>query len=185
MMDPPWKYGSKSSGVTQAKKNSSAIIPDHHYPTLQHEEMCELIVPKIHELADPLGCLAFVWITNKHFPQAIDLMRLAGFEWVNIAFVWDKGATNLGFYSNPSCEFVGLFKRGKPQLSLGKPQDTKVQQLFTAKKSTHSRKPKEVHRRIERLFPKASKIELFARNHTEGWDCWGNETDKFEIDNNK
>lgn len=28
---------------------------------------------------------------------------------------------------------------------------------------------------IEAMFPDAEKIELFARNTRNGWDCWGNE----------
>jgi N6-adenosine-specific RNA methylase IME4 len=39
----------------------------------------------------------------------------------------------------------------------------------------HSRKPDEIHRRIERLYPDAAKLEMFARRPMDGWDVWGNE----------
>jgi N6-adenosine-specific RNA methylase IME4 len=39
----------------------------------------------------------------------------------------------------------------------------------------HSEKPAEVRVRIERLYPGAKKIELFARVAFDGWDRWGNE----------
>ena len=35
---------------------------------------------------------------------------------------------------------------------------------------------------IEQFFGKAErKIELFARQQIEGWECWGNETNKFNV----
>ena len=42
----------------------------------------------------------------------------------------------------------------------------------------HSKKPDEVRKRIEEMFPTQKKIELFARQKTEGWDVWGNEVDE-------
>ena len=43
----------------------------------------------------------------------------------------------------------------------------------------HSKKPNEVRERIVQLFGDIPRIELFARQTVPGWDCWGNETDKF------
>ena len=28
---------------------------------------------------------------------------------------------------------------------------------------------------FENMFPNATKLEMFARNARDGWDCWGNE----------
>ena len=39
----------------------------------------------------------------------------------------------------------------------------------------HSKKPDEIRKRIESLFGDLPRIELFARQYAEGWDCWGNE----------
>ena len=39
----------------------------------------------------------------------------------------------------------------------------------------HSRKPDEVRNKIVELFGDIPRIELFARQTCEGWDCWGNE----------
>lgn len=43
------------------------------------------------------------------------------------------------------------------------------------KKREHSRKPDEARDRITQLVGQVPKIELFARQYAEGWDCWGNE----------
>ncbi len=39
----------------------------------------------------------------------------------------------------------------------------------------YSKKPDEVRDRIVELFGDLPRIELFARQHADGWDCWGNE----------
>ena len=39
----------------------------------------------------------------------------------------------------------------------------------------HSQKPNEFRQIIDFLYPTGNRIELFARQHADGWDCWGNE----------
>lgn len=45
---------------------------------------------------------------------------------------------------------------------------------FCEAKTIHSRKPRKMREMIERVSY-APRIELFAREHFDGWDCWGNE----------
>lgn len=45
----------------------------------------------------------------------------------------------------------------------------------------HSRKPDDVHERINEMYPNARKIELFARREYPGWACLGNEIDGLDI----
>lgn len=47
----------------------------------------------------------------------------------------------------------------------------------------HLKKPDETKKRIIDLVGDLPRIELFARQKTEGWDVWGNEIDKFEQNN--
>ena len=47
--------------------------------------------------------------------------------------------------------------------------------ILREQSTKHSKKPLCAYEMIERLYPNARKIELFARNEREGWDCWGNE----------
>jgi len=44
-------------------------------------------------------------------------------------------------------------------------------------RTKHSKKPDEIRKRIERMFPSQTKIELFAREKIKGWDVWGNEVE--------
>jgi N6-adenosine-specific RNA methylase IME4 len=39
----------------------------------------------------------------------------------------------------------------------------------------HSKKPYDQYSKINRLYPNAKKLELFARRPVDGWDVWGNE----------
>ena len=43
----------------------------------------------------------------------------------------------------------------------------------------HSRKPDEIRDMVVELLGDLPRIELFARQTIKGWDCWGNETSKF------
>jgi len=54
----------------------------------------------------------------------------------------------------------------------------KIHSVFTEQVKKHSKKPLESYRIINRLYPKQTKLELFARNHSEGFDCWGNEVNE-------
>ena len=50
-----------------------------------------------------------------------------------------------------------------------------IESLVIAERTQHSKKPKEVRNRIQELFGDLPRIELFAREKTEGWDVWGNQ----------
>lgn len=51
----------------------------------------------------------------------------------------------------------------------------KVQQVVDTHREEHSKKPAIVRERIVELVGDLPRIELFARQTTDGWDCWGNE----------
>lgn len=51
----------------------------------------------------------------------------------------------------------------------------KYRTVFTEPATKHSKKPEIAYKIIEDLYPDTEKVELFARNEREGWDCWGNE----------
>jgi N6-adenosine-specific RNA methylase IME4 len=79
----------------------------------------------------------------------------------------------LGYWTRSNSEVCLLATRGKP-----KRINADVRQGIIAPRREHSRKPDCVHERIERLVA-GPYLELFARQRRPGWDCWGNEVDKF------
>ena len=166
--DPCWDY----KGQTQhaGTKSSNTGGATSHYPTMTLKELKGL-KPMIDELADE-DCLLFMWSSSPHLDQAIDLIKGWGFKWATVGFVWDKQRVNPGFYTMSQCELCLIGKRGK----IPKPRGARnVRQLVSEMRGRHSAKPHEVRERIDIMFPNQNKIELFARERVDGWDCWGNE----------
>ena len=77
----------------------------------------------------------------------------------------------MGYYTRANNEICLLATKGKPLKRISK----SVRQVVFSKIREHSRKPDEVRERIVELFGNLPRIELFARQQVEGWDCWGNE----------
>ena len=48
-------------------------------------------------------------------------------------------------------------------------------ELLIGRYEKHSKKPLEMYAGIERMYPRARKIRLFARDHRPGWISLGNE----------
>ena len=169
-VDPPWDYRGQLQHAGAGSQDTGGAI--RHYPTVTLDDLKTLNVPGI----SAEDCLLFMWATNPHLDQAIDLGKAWGFAWATVAFVWDKVRVNPGFYTMSQCELCLVFKRGK----IPSPRGARnVRQLVTEKRGSHSQKPDEVRLRIERMFPLHRKIELFARE-TNGlgfadhqWTRWG------------
>lgn len=172
--DPPWDYNGKlqfdnsstdANSIDLSKKIfiSSASFK---YPTLKTKELKKL---PVNEIANE-DCLLFMWTTNPHLAQGIELGEAWGFDYRTVAFVWDKMKHNPGQYTLSNCELCLVFKRGKIPTPRGA---RNVQQLVRSPRREHSEKPVEVIQAIERMFPNQDRIELFARKKTTGWSAWG------------
>lgn len=77
----------------------------------------------------------------------------------------------MGFYTRANAEYCVIATKGKGVKIISH----KVHQLIESKIREHSRKPDEAREKITQLVGEVPKIELFARQEVEGWDCWGNE----------
>ena len=77
----------------------------------------------------------------------------------------------MGYYTRANNEICLLATKGKPL----KRKSKSVKQVVMSKIEEHSKKPDIVRSRIVELFGDLTRIELFARQHADGWDCWGNE----------
>ena len=172
--DPPWHYNgklqydksSKSKDKIDLSKKIFISAADLKYPTLKTNELMKIPVKKIAKN----NCLLFMWTTNPHLDQAIELGKTWGFEYKTVAFVWDKMNHNPGQYTLSNCELCLVFKKGK----IPKPRGARnIPQLIRSPRRKHSEKPKEVMQGIEKMFPNQSRIELFARKKTKGWTVWG------------
>lgn len=166
--DPPWDYKGQRQHAGAGSSDTGGAIA--HYQTVTTRDLKGLQVAAV---CEP-DALLFLWTTNPHLDQAIDLMRCWGFRWATVGFVWDKMRVNPGFYTMSQCELVLIGKRGR----IPKPRGARnVRQLVQAKRGAHSVKPAEVRARIETMFPEQRKLELFARQRSPGWSVWGDEVE--------
>jgi N6-adenosine-specific RNA methylase IME4 len=79
----------------------------------------------------------------------------------------------MGYYFRQRHELLLIGKRGRG-LSMPEPTD-RPDSVIEAERGKHSEKPALVYEHLERMFPIATKVELFARTRRDGWAAWGNQ----------
>ena len=94
-------------------------------------------------------------------------------SWAKQSKTGTKWAFGTGYCYRSAAEFFLLGTRGKPAQ-----QVRNVRNLIVAPVREHSRKPDQMRRDLEALWP-GPRCELFAREAAERWDAWGNEATKF------
>ena len=163
--DPPWRY--------KDQKNNDPRMGGITYPTMTLEEIKSL---PIREIAAKDSAL-LLWVTMPMLQEGLEVIKAWGFDYKTCAFCWvkqnPKGAgiySGLGHWTNGNAELCLFAKKGKP-----KRQAKNVKQILLAPRSRHSEKPAETRDRITALLGDLPRIELFARQYADGWDCWGNE----------
>jgi N6-adenosine-specific RNA methylase IME4 len=162
--DPPWSY------YLGGKKNAS-----RHYKCMKIEDIYAL---PISGLADD-NCALFLWSTFPMLPECIQTIKRWGFKYSTNAFTWVKRNKKAhswfwgcGNYTRSNAEICLLGMKGTL-----KRQQKNVHQIIDCAVGEYSSKPDEVRYRIIKLFGDLPRIELFARQKTEGWDVWGNEVE--------
>ena len=164
--DPPWNF--KAWGKTGKK------APQNHYPCMANEQIYNL---NIKGLAND-NCALFLWATYPLLQEALETIRMWDFKYRTVAFTWVKTTKNdkyhmgLGYWTRANPEICLIATRGViKRINAG------VRNLQIIKKRAHSQKPDEIRGEIVNLLGDLPRIELFAREKTEGWDVWGNEVE--------
>ena len=168
--DPAWQFSNKKTGGSMS---SSA---QDQYKVTSIDAMKALPVEKL--AAD--DCALIMWWVGSMPQEAIDLCNAWGFKLQNMnGFVWRKLTVKglpffgMGFTTRAGSESCIVAYRGK-QSNLVK--NRSVRAVIEAKVGRHSEKPNEFRDAIKAIYgADVPMIELFAREHREGWDCWGNE----------
>jgi N6-adenosine-specific RNA methylase IME4/ParB-like chromosome segregation protein Spo0J len=157
--DPPWQLGNPEA----------EYAPENYYPTLSPEEIKTLAVP-----AAENACL-FLWAVNSMLPEALEVMEAWGFEY-KTCLCWVKDAIGMGVWARYRHELLLFGIRG--DFSPAEPK-IRSDSVIEAKRGRHSEKPIAAYEVIERMYPRASKLELFARGEVRaGWAAWGNEVEQ-------
>lgn len=167
LADPPWPFRTYSG---RGKGRSAKI----HYNTMTPTAI-EQLGAEVQAVA-AADCALFLWSVWPQLPEALRVIEAWGFAYKTAGFVWPKTKKNgegwhtgMGYWTRANTEPCLLATRGGP-IRL----NADVGQLLVAPVLGHSRKPDEIHARIERLVP-GPYLELFARRPQDGWTVWGNE----------
>ena len=120
----------------------------------------------------------FLWVTAPCLEQGLELIRAWGFNYKTVGFTWvkqnkksDSFFTGMGYYTRANAEYCLIATKGK----ILERKSHAVNSVVCSHIERHSKKPNEVRDRIVQLFGDIPRIELFAREYADGWDCWGNE----------
>jgi N6-adenosine-specific RNA methylase IME4 len=174
LADPPWLY---NEGTTTPDRRI-----DNHYPMMPLDEICALPVRKL----AAKHAVLFLWITSPLLLEAAPAILKAWGKWdYKSQWVWHKtgklkkngdigGYRGTGHWAIIEHELVLICTRGEPPTP---DYSARFPSVFTGPVGKHSEQPVEVQRRIECMYPKAAKIELFCREPRKGWAAWGNQAD--------
>jgi N6-adenosine-specific RNA methylase IME4 len=156
--DPPWQYDFAETDNRQI---------ENHYQTMPVAEICALPVSDV--CAE--DCVLLLWATSPKLTEALEVIQAWGFTYRTCA-VWDKEIIGMGYYFRQQHELLLVATKGKPTVP---DPECRPSSVIRSRREQHSKKPDKVYELIERMYPTAPKIELFARQTRDGWACWGNE----------
>jgi len=157
--DPAWQTGNPNS----------QSAPENHYPT----ETVDAIAARRIPAAD--DAMLFLWAVNSRVREALHVMDAWGFDYLT-NLVWVKQSIGPGRWTRSQHELLLLGRRGDYPAPDPRALCSSV---IKADRRHHSAKPMVVYELIERMYPHASKLELFARGKPRpGWVFWGNEVEQ-------
>lgn len=167
--DPPWDYGN-----TKNLNGEFWGMADKHYSVMKLKDICNLPIRNI----TTEDCFLFLWVTSPFLEKGFEVIKSWGFKYATVGFVWVKMKNDmsavrgdgLGKYTVSNAEYCLIARKGKYWRN-----KAGVKQILLSPKQEHSKKPAEIRERIVELLGDVPRIELFARQYAEGWDCWGNE----------
>ena len=172
--DPPWSYYNDSTAVKDCTTVKGMRRPP--YSVMSSNEIMNLPVKQISDE----NSILFIWTTDYHLAKCIDVIKSWGFEYKTVGFVWAKKNKKglpvcfMGAYTMKSgSELCLLATRGKDAHKLVIKHN--IRSLIESQREHHSKKPDEVRNRIVELVGDLPRVELFARNESDGWHIWGNE----------
>lgn len=145
--DPPWQL--KTKGVRRKL----------HYDRMSLEEIKAIPISSV---ATP-DALLWLWTTNAHLPEALEVVREWGFTYKSLV-TWYKDRMGTGWWIRSQTEHLILAARStKLRRNPGS-----WRSIITAPYRGHSVKPTEAYQLIQALSPEP-RLELFAKKERDGF----------------
>ena len=166
--DPPWLYS------FQPAKHK---LP---YPSMPTEDLCSM-GEWVRSLCTK-DCVLYMWATSPKLSDALLVLEAWGFK-LKTTMVWDKERPYVGSYHNSKHELLLIGGRGRSAPRIDRKGVIAVNSVLHEHKTTHSRKPEQVYRLIDLLYPRLLKLELFARKPKvrRFWSYWGDQAGKRQV----
>lgn len=159
--DPPWHL---KRGPMWSKGGTSQPLP---YPTMTIDEIAALNVSEIAAEDSHL----YLWTVNKYIKESFIIVKSWGFTF-SCMITWCKNPYGLGLGGQfaQTTEHLLFCRRG--HLPCAKRMNST---WYLKKRGAHSVKPQFFRDLIIESSGDLPRVELFARQKTDGWDIWGNE----------
>ena len=158
VIDPPWQYATEYNPET--RRGTSP------YPEMSLEEIKNIEIPAKDD------CILWLWTTQKFIWEAKEILDHWGFEY-KAMLIWDKEKMGIGRWLRLQCEFCLLGIKGKPIWDI-----KDIRDIIREPRREHSRKPEAFYKMIDENFV-GRKLDYFSREKREGWEVFGNDTEKF------
>ena len=169
--DCPWRYDFEETDNRKI---------ENQYPTMDISDLKNFKVEFENGKKKLVGDIAakesvlFFWATAPKLREALMVIDAWGFEYKTHA-IWDKEHIGMGYWFRGQHELLLVATKGK----MPPPEDgLRVASIIRMPRGGHSAKPKEIYEIIEKMYPKAPRVELFARDARDGWDSTGNQIRK-------
>lgn len=157
LADPPWQYG-KGWGWGAGK----------YYSLMTIKEIKQIKIPS----AD--NAHLYLWCPNGMLPIGLRVMKEWDFDY-KTCITWVKHRSIFGYYFKGQTEQLLFGVKGKLP-----PQDRHQVTVVFDRIQKHSQKPQQVYSIIKKVSP-YPRLELFARQKTEGWTSVGYDIDGMDI----
>jgi N6-adenosine-specific RNA methylase IME4 len=183
--DPPWGF---NDGLKKMKRNVKRSAASQ-YKTMTAQQIAAIPVRSI---VDPTGCVLALWVPGSMLEDGLMVAKAWGFKMKQI-FVWVKLKKDYAKetdWNNSTRVGMGRLFRQSHEIALICTSGKNVYKLLQDKGQRsvafdlnigHSRKPATLQKRLDKMFPTAQKVELFARRPCAGWTVLGDEIDGKDI----
>lgn len=168
--DPAWSYKAKNP-TCKIEKQPKTCSVEYYYQTLSLNEIKNLPIRNIMDE----NAVLFLWATTPLLPEALETMSAWGFKYKTM-LTWEKTNKDcMGYWFRVCTEHLLVGVRGNVKCFRSMQRT-----LYQEQRQKHSKKP-DFFRNLISDVAHGNKIELFARQKTEGWDAIGYDIDGKDI----
>jgi N6-adenosine-specific RNA methylase IME4 len=163
-VDPPWPYEGENKSITSFDSVGRRVA--NPYPEMSIDDIKNIDIPLMDD------AVVLLWTTHKFLPDAFEILKGWNLEY-KATLVWNKEKIGMGAWFRMQCEFCLVGIKGKPYWN-----NTTFRDILTEPRREHSRKPDSFFDMIEQITL-GRRLEYFSREQRNGWETYGNDTQKF------